>query len=249
MKAGVPVLKIEVHKKGKVSPADFRLLVVDRETRVAEKLSNLKLDGFSVIESSLSRCVFEDIRARSTCFGEGLQQSVLEDCVFRRCHLVFGTVGNVRLVRCQFESCRLENVIGTKLELIECAFPDTTIKKGVFHGRVEASAQVRPRRTLNEIRDNDFSQADLQDVDFRGGVDLTKQKLPTSDEYLFVRDTCKALEIVKDLQSSIVEKDELKRSQMLAGLLDFYCSRGQRTQLLRVAFWGAFGRELISRLS
>ena len=238
-----------MHKKGKVSPADLRLLVIDRETRVAERFGNLKLDGFSVIESSLSRCVFENIRARSACFGEGLQQSVLEDCVFRRCHLVFGAVGNVRLVRCQFESCRLENVMGTKLELIECAFQDTTIKKGVFHGRVEASAEVRSQRTLNEIRDNDFSQAELDDVDFRGGVDLTRQKLPTSDEYLFVRDTYKALAIVKDLQSSIAEKDELKRSRMLAGVLDFYCSSGQRTQLLRITFWGAFERELISRLS
>jgi hypothetical protein len=242
-------LKIEVHKKGRVSPSDLRLLVIDRETRVSESFSNLKLDGLSVIESSLSQCVFEDIRARSTCFGEGLQQSVLEDCVFRRCHFMFGTVGNVRLVRCQFESCRLENVMGTKLELIECAFPDTTIKKGVFHRRVEASAKVQPWRTLNEIRDNDFSQAELDDVDFRGGVDLTKQKLPTGDEYLFVRDTCKALEIVKAMQSSIVEKDELKRSQLLASLLDFYCSSEQKMQLLRIEFWGAFERELISRLS
>ncbi len=242
-------MKPEVRKKGRVSLSDLRLLVIDRETRVSETFSNLKLDGLTVIESSLRQCTFEDVRARSACFGGGMRQSVFEDCLFRRCTFAFGAVGNVRLVRCRFESCRLENVIGTNLELIECTFPDTTIKKGVFHGRAEGSAQVRSQRTLNEIRDNDFSQAKLDDVDFRGGVDLTKQKLPTSDEYLFVRDTCKTLAIVKDLQSSITEKDELKRSQMLAGLLDFYCSSGQRTQLLRVAFWGAFERELISRLS
>jgi len=242
-------LKIEVHKKGKVSPADLRLLVIDRETRVSEKFSNLKLDGFTVIESSLRQCTFEDVRVRSACFGAGVRQSVFEDCVFSRCKFAFGAVGNVRLVRCRFESCRLENLIGTDLELIECTFPSTTIKKGVLHGRFEGLAQVRPQRTVNEIRDNDFSQAELQDVGFRGGIDLTKQKLPASDEYLFIRDTCKASAIVKELQSSIVEKDELKRSQMLAGLLDFYCSSGQRMQLLRIAFWGAFERELISRLS
>lgn len=239
-------MKIEVHKKGKIPPADLRLLVIDRETRVAENFSNLKLDGFTVIESSLRQCTFEDVRVRSACFGGGMRQSVFEDCTFSRCKFAFGAVGNARLVRCRFESCRLESLIGTDLELIECAFPGTTIKKGVFHG---ARPDRFAERSVNEIRDNDFSQADLQGVGFRGGVDLTKQKLPTSDEYLFIRDTCKASEIVKELQSSIVEKDELKRSQMLAGLLDFYCSSGQKMQLLRIAFWGAFERELISRLS
>lgn len=242
-------MKTEVHKKGKVSPADLRLLVIDRETRVSEKFIDLKLDGLTVIESSLRQCSFEDVRVRSACFGGGARQSVIEDCLFSRCKFTFGAVGNVRLVRCRFESCQLENMIGTTLELIECTFSDTTIKKGVFHGRVEGSVQVRSQRALNEIRDNDFSRADLDDVDFRGGIDLTKQKMPVGDEYLFVRDTCKALGIVRDLQASLTDKDELKRSQMLAGLFDFYCSSGQRSQLLRVAFRGAFERELVSRLS
>jgi len=242
-------LKIKVHKKGKGSPADLRVLVIDRETRASEKFSNLKLDGFTVVESSLRHCTFEDVRVRSACFGGGVRQSVFEDCVFRRCKFAFGAVGNARLVRCRFESCRLENLIGTNLELIECTFPDTTIMKGVFHGKVEGSTQVRAQRSVNEIRGNDFSQTELGDVDFRGGIDLTKQKLPISEEYLFVRDTCKASAIVKDLQQSIVENDDLKRSQMLAGLLDFYCSSGQRMQLLRIEFWGVFERELVSRLS
>jgi hypothetical protein len=242
-------LKSEVSKKGGVSPSDMRLLVVERETRASESFSNLKLDGLTVIESSLRKCTFESVRARSVCFGGGMRQSIFEDCIFSKCKLAFGAVGNARMVRCRFESCRLDNLIGTNLELIECTFPETVINKGVFHGRVEGSAQVRAQRTHNEIRDNDFSQTELDDVDFRGGVDLAKQRMPTGDDYLLVRDTCKASLIVKGMQSSIAEKDELKRSQGLAGLLDFYCSSGQKTLLLRIASWGAYGRELALRLA
>ena len=112
-------MKTEVRKKGRIPPSHLRLLVIDHETRVAQTFSNLQLDGLVVIESSLRQCLFEDVRVRSSCFGGGMRQSVLEDCVFSRCELTFGAVGNARLVRCRFESCQLENLFGTDLELIE----------------------------------------------------------------------------------------------------------------------------------
>jgi len=42
----------------------------------------------------------------------------------------------------------------------------------------------------------DFSQSRPEDVDFRGGIDLGKQKLPAGDDCLFVADTCQASVIV-----------------------------------------------------
>jgi uncharacterized protein YjbI with pentapeptide repeats len=242
-------LKIEVNKKGSIPPADLRLLVIDHETLASQTFAGLRLDGLKVIESSLSHCAFDDVRARSCSFGEGVRQSVFEDCAFTRCTLVFGAVGHARLVRCRFESSRLENLFGSNLEVIDCAFPGTTLKKSVFHGRIEGTTRIQPQRVVNEIRGNDFSQAELDDVDFRGGVDLTKQRLPSGEGYIFVADTCKALAIVKELQRSIVDAAELKRSKTLAGLLDFYCSNGQTTQLLQVDRRGAFERELAARLS
>jgi uncharacterized protein YjbI with pentapeptide repeats len=242
-------LKPEVRKRGKIAPAELRLLTIERETRTNENFSNLKLDGLTVIESSLRGCTFEDVRARSSYLGSGLRQSMFEDCVFRRCTFTFGAVGNARLVGCRFESCRLENMFGTELELIECTFQDTTIRGSVFHGEIGDSAHLRPRRTRNEIRDNDFSGAELENVDFRGGIDLTRQKLPTGENYLFIGDTCQASRIVRQMQSSLLETQDLQRSQTLASLLDFYCSTGQRMQLLRVPTWGCFEQELRSRLS
>jgi hypothetical protein len=144
-----------------------------------------------------------------------------------------------------FEQCARVDVA----KLIECTFQDTTIKRGVFHGETGNPADLQPRRTRNEIRDNDFSGAELEDVDFRGGIDLTRQKLPTGESYLFIGDTCEASRVVRQLQSSLTDTQDLKRSQTLANLLDFDCSTGQRTQLLRVPAWGSFEQLLRSRLA
>jgi hypothetical protein len=239
-------LKPEVRKKGQIAPAELRLLTIDRDSRSGETFSNLKLDGLTVTESSLHGCSFEDLRARSSYFGAGVRQSTFENCVFRRCTLIFGAVGNARLMGCRFESCRLENMIGTALELIQCTFQDTTIKGGVFHGKTDDPAL---RRTRNEFRDNDVSGAELDNVDFRGGIDLTRQKLPTGEKYLFVGDTCQALSVVRQLQPSLVDAQELKRCQTLAALLDFCCSTGQTTQLFRVPAWGSFEQQLRLRLA
>jgi hypothetical protein len=236
-------LKIELRKKGKLVPSDLGILVINRETRSGEQFRELMLDGLSIIESSLRNCAFENIRVRSASLGEGVRQSLYEDCVFKRCKLAFGAIGNARLVRCRFESCRLDNLLATELELIGCAFPNTVIKKGVFHGRVADASQLKPRRVTNEFVDNDFSDADLVDVDFRGGIDLNRQKFPTGDEYLFVRDTCKALAIAKELRSSITDQDEIKRSQMLTSLLDFYCSQMDRKLSCCVYLFGAASSE------
>ena len=242
-------LKIEVDKKRGMSPSDLRFLVIERDNRTAERFGNLALDGFSVIESTLTRCVFERVRARSASLGEGSRQSVFEECTFSHCKLVFGAVGNVRLVRCRFESCRLKNIFGTDLEMVECDFPNTVIKKGAFHGNVTDSAQFRPRRSANEFRNNDFSGATMEDVDFRGGIDLHEQKLPTGADYVFIADTCKALDIARELQTSIEDNGERMRSNTLVSLLDFYSSHGQNTQLMRLDPGGEFERAFRARLS
>ena len=45
--------------------------------------------------------------------------------------------------------------------------------------------QTADRRGI-EFAGNDFRDANLVDVGFRLGVDLTKQKLPTGDQYFYI---------------------------------------------------------------
>jgi hypothetical protein len=65
-----------------------------------------------------------------------------------------------------------------------------------FAGRLEGvvfTATDIDGRGRNEIRGNDFRDADLVDVDFRNGVDLDAQLLPESEDYLRIRDLSSAL--------------------------------------------------------
>ena len=54
-------------------------------------------------------------------------------------------------------------------------------------------------RERNEFYRNDFSGADLVKADFRGGVDLTRQRLPTGGDYLYLPDAQAASERARSL--------------------------------------------------
>jgi uncharacterized protein YjbI with pentapeptide repeats len=246
---GVAKLKAKVRNVGKIPPSELRVVTIAHETLNGNSYTALTLDALTVVDSTLRKSVFRDVQSRSVCFGGGRTQSLFEDCTFVNCRFSFGSVGNVRLVRCRFESCEFENMFATDLEVIECSFSQTLIKKGVFHGRVPEPSQLTPPRTANEFRSNDFSEANLIDVDFRGGIDLTCQRLPSGPEYLFVPDTCVARAIANQLGSSISDPAEMKRCQSLTNLLEFYCSSGQKTQLIRLHSRGAFERRFASNLT
>lgn len=230
---------------------DLRVLSLDNERKTGERFDDLRLTALNVIESSLSKCVFSRVRARSVSLGAGRTQSVFTDCLFDRCEFVFGAVGNARLVRCRFESCSLENLFGTELEMLDCTFPGTTIRKAVFHGSTVPTAVGSAFRKNNQLERNDFSATRFVDVDFRGGVDLTGQKLPISDDLLYLPDTRVALEVVKDICASVfsASPETRKQCRALAGVLELYCKSNQRDQILQLGAWGEIGRELRRRLA
>jgi hypothetical protein len=237
-----------VQSKGRIPSSHLNQLALNGEVRTSERFENLRLDCISVIDSHLSHCTFSNIHARSVSLGGGLTQSTYADCVFEDCSWIFATVGNVRLSRCEFHRCRLSDLVGTKLEMVRCTFDQTSIRKGVFHGIQSSAVPGHPTRKRNEFSENDFSGADLIDVDFRGGIDLTRQRLPTGGGYLFVGDTCRALEVAKQLLSLPLSAVEMQRVQSEIFSLQRYCSSGQTTQLLRLSDWGALADEFKRRL-
>jgi hypothetical protein len=244
-------VKVRVEKKGATSPTDLRILSLDHERKTGGRFDHLRLTALNVIESSLSDCAFSHVRARSVSLGAGRTQSVFTDCVFDHCEFVFGAVGNARLVRCRFESCSLENLFGTELEMLDCTFPGTTIRKAVFHGSTLSVAAGAALRKNNQLERNDFSAARFIDVDFRGGVDLTRQKLPISDDLLYLPDTRVALEAVKEICATVsaANPDAPKQCRALTGVLELYCESNQRTQILQLGAWGEIGLELRRRLA
>ena len=58
-------------------------------------------------------------------------------------------------------------------------------------------------RERNGFIGNDLSSADLVDVDFRGGIDLTKQILPSGPDYIYIADTGMAARIAGELAAEL----------------------------------------------
>jgi len=242
-------LRIHVKQKRGTPSSSSHVLKLEGEQLNGKRYEHLRLHDLTVIASVLNRCAFVDVHAPSVCFGGGVTQSRYYDCLFDRCEFTFSAIGNARLERCRFDGCRLENIFGVQLELIDCEFVSSRIRRSVFHGSVIAVDDAAVGRTINEFRGNDFSSAELADVDFRGGIDLAMQRLPTGDEYLLIPDTRRALEVARELVKMMSSPADSKTGRGFIQLLEMYEASNQKAQLMRIKSWGRFERELRARIS
>lgn len=241
-------LKVKVVSKGRIPPSHVNHFVIKGETRADERFEKVRWDAISISASELVRCFFGDLHARSANFGGGLSQSTYTDCIFEDCDFVFGVIGDARFSRCRFNRCRLSHIFGTKLEMIDCSFPETRIERAVFHGTSRATMSGETKRKRNEFTGNDFSTADLVDVGFRGGIDLTKQVLPTGRDYVFVADTAGASTVAQHIAELDSKSREGKRAQSIQKSLKFLCSSGQRQALLRLSGFEALADQFRDKL-
>jgi uncharacterized protein YjbI with pentapeptide repeats len=241
-------LKIKVRKVGRIPPSNLSQLTIASETRTDQRFEKVRLDAISIHASRLIRCVFMDVHAKSVNLGGGLFQSTYTDCIFEDCDFVFGAVGNARFSRCRFNRCRLSHIFGTRLEMLDCSFPETRIEQAVFHGASLASVPGEVKRERNEFSGNDFSAADLVDVSFRGGIDLTKQALPTGRDYIFVADMGRASIVAQEISELNPGSSDAKRAQLIQRMLEFLSSSGQRQTLLRLSGFEALADQLREKL-
>ena len=241
--------KVRVRMVGKVSPAHLNRFTLKGEVRRDERFEKARWTAISISASQLDRCIFEDVHSESVNMGGGLTQSAYTDCVFQDCDFVFGAIGNARFTRCRFLRCRLSHFFGTQLEMIDCAFPETSIRQAVFHGASSTAQKGFPARERNGFIGNDLSSADLVDVDFRGGIDLTKQILPSGPDYIYIADTGIAASIVGEWAAELdPASPDTKQAKSLQRMLEFYHSDGQKQQLLRLSGCYELTERLRSRL-
>ena len=241
-------LRVNVRLRGRVPPSQSNHLTIESEARTDERFEKSRWDSISISNARLDRCVFVDIHTQSANFGGGRSQSIYTDCVFEACELVFGVIGNARFVRCRFNSCQLSHIFGTKLELIDCSFPGTKIEKAVFHGVFHAATLQEATRERNEFCGNDFSAADLVDVDFRGQIDLTNQLLPAGKDYVYVSDTRRASEVARLVAQLDSESPGGKRAVSIERMMKSYAASGQRQALLRLTDFEALAEQFRKEL-
>jgi hypothetical protein len=72
------------------------------------------------------------------------------------------------------------------------------MRRSFFNGTVREELVEALGRRSNEFRGNDFSGMDLLDVGFRTGIDLSLQRLPTGEQYVYLPEAERTLERARE---------------------------------------------------
>lgn len=158
---------------------DFR-----RVKAVDVDFSHQAIDPVFLYDSQFDRCDFSGVT-----FGAGQisgwddERTIYTDCTFDRADLREPTFMEARFVRCSFVGARLDGVHLGCVEFVDCRF-EGRMRNLQFWGTADDCEDEG--RTVNEFRGNDFTNADLRGSEFRGGIDMTAQALPSGPEYVYL---------------------------------------------------------------
>jgi hypothetical protein len=224
-------IKARVVGRTKVNPDEY--LTLDHVRAAARDYSSPTVAKFTAIGSRLEQCRFNDARLGNAYFGSGREMSEYIECTFDGLHFDHGG-GHARFVRCSFRDVYIREWLAQSTELIDCTFSGR-IDWAAFCGRIPIEETRRYlHRERNEFRGNDFSQTQLIEPDFRGGIDLTQQRLPSGPEYLYVADAPSAIARLQSGLESWNSNPEVRRAALIiAGTLTRTVKEGQRQLFLR----------------
>lgn len=160
-------------------------IALERENVRHRDFSGRRLMQFCTIGGRLDQCRFDGATIDDAAFGAGRAMTEIVECSFDGASLRMGPGGFARFVRCSFRGVQIRDWFCFGLELIDCIFSGS-LRGCFFNGTVPKEHREILGRQRNEFHGNDFSAADLVDVGFRTGIDLTQQRLPTRPEYLYL---------------------------------------------------------------
>ena len=154
--------------------------------------SGLTLPKFRARGSTFERCDFSRAVLKEASFSLP-PRSVYRDCRFDRADLRQAQPGLARFERCTFERAKLDGWHGWHADFVDCRFSGRL--RNIEFWAAPSQDPITPRtperfreamrreRPPNEFRGNDFRAADLENVEFLGGIDLDAQFLPEGPEY------------------------------------------------------------------
>lgn len=158
-------------------------LRIDNASLCDEDFSGRKLKlGFRSWESTFTRCNFENMRIGDAGLGGGIQQSTYTDCSFDGTAMGMRAPGNARFVRCSFRDVKIKPIYSYACEFVDCTFTGT-MSEGLVSGSPDEELRERHGRERNEITGNDLTGLELFDVRFVGGFDMTKNDMPSGEDY------------------------------------------------------------------
>ena len=188
-----------------------RLILFDQVGVERVDFSHGRFDSFKFRESTFIDCDFTGVRFGAyNSGGDDRKPSKFVGCRFDRAVMPHFGVSASRFERCTFRGTKITGWRSECAEFVDCVFA-ARIRDSVFYGRPSicyeridsantalkddgiqfwgtraALAEFQreaPRRRVNEFRGNDFSEADIDYVDLRGGIDVSAQRWPEGDGY------------------------------------------------------------------
>jgi uncharacterized protein YjbI with pentapeptide repeats len=148
-----------------------------RKTHRGADWSGKRFSSFVPVGCVFESCSFEGCYFADVCFGGGLEDSRYLGCSFDRVTIRAVAPGNARFESCSFRNVEIIELFGRCIEMVDCEVSGI-VRKAFFNGTVPPDIAPDLRRNTNAFEGNDFSNATLIDVDFRTGIDLSKQKFP-----------------------------------------------------------------------
>ena len=137
--------------------------------------------------TTFERCDFGGVRFAvgfTSYLGVGPVARFL-DCTFTGADLRHTDPGLSRFERCTFDRAKIHDWQSDAGEFVDCRFA-TRITRSSFSGRPHGywAEQLGKLRRVNEFHGNDFSGADLIDVSFKYGIDISAQRWPDDASYI-----------------------------------------------------------------
>jgi len=154
--------------------------------------SGVGVRSLRTTDSVFEACVFRNFDVRQWTSVMPGARSIFRDCRFEDFAAAVTVIGDVRFEGVEFgPSTHLGEWFSNQAEYIGCQFQGR-IQKGWVSAHDERLYAATGRHR-NEVVWNDFSQCDLVDFGFRGGVVLDKQRLPSGPDYLTLSSPVAAL--------------------------------------------------------
>lgn len=215
---------------------------LDRVNLRGADFSGRKLKiGVQVFESELRECLFEDMKIGQASWGSGQKQSCYFECSFNRTRMGMKSPGFAKFERCSFEDVVIRDMHTGALDLIGCRVSGT-LTDAIITARPESFQVDMYGRERNVIEGNDLSEANLVGVSFRGGVDLTRNRMPSGPNYLTVLDGRRVLGSVKESLLRLPPSAERDEALVLVGVDLGNLVDGQEHVFLRRDAIGRFAR-------
>lgn len=194
--------------------------------------SDIRVDRYYVRASTFERCDFSRSVLKVGSFSVP-PPSVYRGCRFDRADLRQCNPGLARFEQCSFEGAKIDGWESWNAEFVDCRFAGR-LRKVIFSAGMGGDPEIyerapehlkrfhKPRSEPLAFRGNDFRNADLDEVEFRGGIDLDAQLLPDDPAYIRLDIRPETLARVEAYANTLPGEERTQAQSLLGWLRGWY---------------------------